>query len=130
LSIRNSARVALALAAGFGLGALTLYGLRAQAKPPIYYISEIDVTDVDAYMKEFVPKVRATVTAAGGRTLAASTKVPPIEGEPPKSRATIGQWESLEKLQAWRNSAEYKEARKLGDKYAKFRTFVVDGVPQ
>ena len=57
-------------------------------------------------------------------------EVTPIEGEAPKSRVTITQWDSLEKLQAWRNSPEYKEARKIGDKYAKFRSFVVDGLPQ
>ena len=35
-----------------------------------------------------------------------------------------------EKVQAWRNSAEYKELRKIGDKYATFRAFAVEGVPQ
>jgi uncharacterized protein (DUF1330 family) len=122
--------VALAMVAGFGLGAVAVHGLRAQAKPPVYSIAEIDVTDIDAYMKEFVPKVVASSTAFGARRIAGSTKVTPIEGEAPKSRVTITQWDSLEKLQAWRNSPEYKEARKIGDKYAKFRSFVVDGLPQ
>ena len=49
---------------------------------------------------------------------------------PPTKRVAIQQWESLEKLQAWRNSAEFKKAREVGDKYAKFRTFVVEGLPQ
>jgi uncharacterized protein (DUF1330 family) len=39
-------------------------------------------------------------------------------------------WDSLEQIQAWYNSPEYKEARKIGEKYAKFRSFAVDGVPQ
>ena len=121
--------ITLAMVAGFGLGAVTVHGLRAQAKPPVYAIAEIDVTDIDAYMKEYVPKVRPTIIAAGGRPLAAST-VTPVEGEAPKSRVAISQWDSLEKYQAWRNSSEYKEARKIGDKYAKFRSFVVDGLPQ
>jgi uncharacterized protein (DUF1330 family) len=80
----------------------------------VYAIAENDATDIDAYMKEFVPKVRPTIIAAGGRPLAASTKVTP-EGEAPKSRVTISQWDSLEKYQAWRNSLEYKEARKIGE---------------
>jgi hypothetical protein len=63
--------LALAVVAGFGLVAITVHGLCAQAKPPVYVISEIDVTDLDAYMKEFVPQVRAGVTAAGGRFIAA-----------------------------------------------------------
>jgi uncharacterized protein (DUF1330 family) len=36
----------------------------------------------------------------------------------------------MEKLQAWYDSPEYKEIRKIGDKYAKFRTFAVPGQPQ
>jgi len=42
----------------------------------------------------------------------------------------LSQWDSMEKIQAWRNSAEYKEARKIADKYAKFRAFTVEGLPQ
>jgi uncharacterized protein (DUF1330 family) len=116
--------------AGAALGAAAVQGLHAQAKPPVYLVSEIDVTNVDAYTKEYVPKVRATIKAAGGRLLGASQQVTPIEGDPPKSRVTINAWDSLEQLQAWRNSPEYKEARQIGDKYAKFRSFVVEGVPQ
>jgi len=40
------------------------------------------------------------------------------------------QWESLEKVQAWANSSEYKELRKIGDKYATFRIFAVEGLPK
>jgi hypothetical protein len=37
----------------------------------------------------------------------------------------------MEKFQAYRNSAEFKELRaNIGDKYAKFRTFTVEGVTQ
>jgi hypothetical protein len=30
---------------------------------------------------------------------------------------------------AWRNSADYKKAREIGNKLAKFRTFYVEGAP-
>jgi uncharacterized protein (DUF1330 family) len=122
--------VALSMIAGAALGGAAIQGLHAQAKPPVYLVSEIDVTNVDAYTKEYVPKVRATIKAAGGRLLGASQNVTPVEGEPPKSRVTINAWDSLEQMRAWRNSPEYKEARQIGDKYAKFRSFVVEGVPQ
>ena len=39
--------VAFALLAGFGLGAVAVQGLHAEAKPPAYYISEIVVRDID-----------------------------------------------------------------------------------
>jgi len=53
-----------------------------------------------------------------------------LEGTAPKPRVAIQQWDSLENAQAWRNSADYKEARKIGDKYATFRAYVVEGLPQ
>ena len=52
-----------------------------------------------------------------------------IDGEPPKSRVVIQQWDSLEKYQAYRNSAAFKDLLPMREKAAKFRTFVVEGVP-
>jgi uncharacterized protein (DUF1330 family) len=66
----------------------------------------------------------------GGRFLAAGEKVTAIEGAPPKTRVALQVWDSMEKIQAWRNSAELKELRKVGDKYAKFRAYTVEGLPQ
>jgi uncharacterized protein (DUF1330 family) len=121
---------ALAVVAGFGLGAVAVESLHAQAKPPVYYIAEIDVTNQEGYVKEYVPKVQATIKASGGRILAAGGKVTPIEGAPPKPRVVVQMWDSVEKIQAWRNSKEYKENRKIGDKYAKFRSYAVEAVSQ
>ena len=53
--------VALALLAGIGLGAVAVQGLRAEAKPPAYYISE--VRDIDPYLKEW-SKPRSKPSAA------------------------------------------------------------------
>jgi len=128
--MRTRYMVTLAVVAGFGLGAVTVHGLHAQTKPPVYYIAEIDVTNVDAYTKEYAPKAQALIKASGGRLLAAGQNVTAIEGAPPKPRVAVQVWDSLEKIQAWRNSAEYKEIRKIGDKYAKFRAFAVEGLPQ
>ena len=116
--------------AGFGLGAAAIESLHAQAKPPVYYIAEIDVTNLDAYRKEYAPKAQALIKKHGGRFLAAGEKVTAIEGAPPKTRVALQVWDSMEKIQAWRNSAELKELRKVGDKYAKFRAYTVEGLPQ
>jgi uncharacterized protein (DUF1330 family) len=121
---------ALAIIAGFGLGAVAVESLHAQAKPPIYYIAEIEVTNLDAYKKEYAPKAQALIKKHGGRFLAAGEKVTAIEGQPPKTRVALQVWDSMEKIQAWRNSAELKELRKIGDKYAKFRAYTVEGLPQ
>jgi uncharacterized protein (DUF1330 family) len=128
--MRTRYAVALAIVVGFGLGAITVQTLHAQAKPPIYYIAEIDVTNLDAYTKEYAPKAQALIKASGGRLLAAGQKVTSIEGAPPKPRVAVQVWDSMEKIQAWRNSAEFKEIRKVGEKYAKFRSFTVEGLAQ
>ena len=122
--------VALSLMTGIAIGAVAIDRLHAQAKPPVYVVAEVDVTNPEAYAKEYVPKAIATNTAAGVHFLARGGKVTALEGEPPKSRIVIQQWDSLEKVQAARNSAEYKEARKIGDKYAKFRAYAIEGLPQ
>src|ERR1700687_2530927 len=111
--------VALSMVAGAALGAPAIQGLHAQAKPPVYLVSEIDVTNVDAYTKEYVPLARAAIKKSGGKLVAASQNVTSLEGAPQKSRVTINVFDSLEQARASRNSAEYKEARKIGGKYAK-----------
>jgi uncharacterized protein (DUF1330 family) len=121
--------VALSMFAGAALGAAAIQGLHAQAKPPVYTVTEIDVKNVDAYIKEYVPVVQPIIKKAGGTLLAASLKVTALEGTPPK-RVAINRWESLEKAQALYNSAEYKDAQKIGAKYATFRRYAVEGLPQ
>jgi uncharacterized protein (DUF1330 family) len=115
--------------AGIGLGAAAVQGLHAQAKPPVYLVTEIDVSNVDAYVKEYAPLAQASIKKAGGKLLAVSMNVTSVEGTPPK-RVAIQVWDSLDQMNAWRNGADYKEARKIGDKYATYRSFAVEGAPQ
>ena len=128
--------VTLAMLASAAIGATAVNGLHAQAKPPLYVVSEIDVTNPDAYGKEYAPKAQALIKASGGRFLAigglagaGAGKVTAFDGEAPK-RTTVQVWDSMEKYQAYRNLPAFKEARQIGEKYAKFRTFAVEGVPQ
>ena len=79
--------------------------------------------------KEFAPVAQASIKAAGGKFLAGGPGTS-LEGAPPATRVTIQMWDSLEKAQAWRNGADYKKAREIGDKYAKFRAIAVEAMPQ
>lgn len=121
---------AFAMLTGAAIGALAVQGLHAQTKLPAYVVSEIEITDLDAYQKEYAPIVQALIKAAGGHLLAAGQNIVSFEGAPPKTRVSINQFDSMEAAQIWRNSAQYKEARKVGDKYAKFRAFAVEGFPK
>jgi uncharacterized protein (DUF1330 family) len=121
--------VALAMFAGLGLGAVAVKGLHAQAKPPVYSVVEIEIADQAAY-STYVPKAQAAIKAAGGKILVAGGAITAVDGDPPKSRVVIQQWDSLEKFQAYRNSAAFKDLLAIREKVAKFHTFVVDGAPQ
>jgi uncharacterized protein (DUF1330 family) len=123
----------LAMLAGTAIGAAAVSGLHAQAKPPVYLVTEIDVTNPEAYGKEFAPKAQATIKAAGGRFVAiggaggaGAKPVTAIAGTPPK-RVVIQAWDSLEALNAWYHGADYQAALKIGEKYATFRRFAVEG---
>jgi len=122
--------VALSMCAGAALGAAAIQALHAQAKPPVYYIAEIDVTNLDAWQKDYAPRAQAVIKAAGGRVLAVGQKVTSIEGAPPKQRIALIQWESAEQVQAWRNSAAFKEIAPMREKLGTVRSFTVEGLSQ
>lgn len=119
-----------ALLAGFAIGVAAVQGLHAAARAPAYVVTEIGISDLDAYQKEYLPLAQASIRAAGGRLIAAGQNIVVFEGPSPGTRVAINQFDSLEAVQAWRNSDQYKEGRKIGDKYAKFRSFAIEGLPQ
>ena len=121
--------VVLSLVAGAILGAGTIQGLHAQAKPPVYMIALNQLTDPDCYAKQYLPPARASIKAHGGVYVAAGPGTT-IDGTLPKDRVVILRWESLDALKAWRYSPDYVAARKVGEKCANYNIVAVNGVPQ
>jgi uncharacterized protein (DUF1330 family) len=135
--MKSYSTVALSVLVGFAAGTAAIHTLHAQAKPIAYTIVEIDhdignnvSNNEEGYMKEYAPTAAKLLTEAGAKFLVRAGKTVSIEGEPPKKRVVVHQWENIDKAQAAFTSAAYKENRKIGDKYAKFRVFAVEGVPQ
>lgn len=128
--MKSNSKLAIAMVAGAALGAVAVQGLHAQAKPPAYVISEIDVTNADAYAKEYVPLANKALAESGQKRLASGGKTITLAGAPPASRIVLSVFESLGKAQAAYSSPAYLEARKIGDKYAKLRIFAVEGISQ
>jgi uncharacterized protein (DUF1330 family) len=122
--------VALSMLTGVAIGGAAIQGLHAQAKPPVYYVAEIDTSNLDGYMKDYAPLAQASIKAAGGRIVAGGAPKA-FEGDSPKAaRVVVQVWESEEQIQKWRSSADYKKAREIGDKLAKFRSYAVPGTAQ
>src|ERR1700760_1647857 len=130
----NSGRIGLLMLAGTVLGAFGSQALHSEAIRPAYLIGQIDVSDPDGYAREYLPKAREIIKAHGGRLIASGgaaangTQVVAVDGEAPK-RVIIYMYPDMASLQAWRNDPAYVEVRRVGEKYAKYHTFAVEGVP-
>ena len=120
--------VTVATFVGVCIGATGVEVLKAQTKPPVYAVGEIDVRDPEGYSKEYVPLARASIKAHGGQYLAAGSAIG-IDGDPPK-RLVILKWESLDQLKAWRYSPEYMKTRAIGEKFATYRVVAIEGMSQ
>ena len=125
--MKTHIKIGLAMVAGFGLGAGAVHELHAQAAPPAYVISEIEVLDESGYSRDYVPLVNKLLATSGQKRLVSGGNTLAIDGDPPKSRVVLSVFENMDKAQAVYTSAAFQEARNVGQKYAKFRTFVVEG---
>ena len=128
--MRASFKTAFALFFGACVSAVAIHELHAQGKPVAYAVAEIEVSDENGFTKEFGPLAIKALTEAGGKQIVRGGKTVSIFGDAPKGRVTMWQFESLEKIQAAYASPAFIEAKKIGDKYAKFRVYAVEGLPQ
>jgi uncharacterized protein (DUF1330 family) len=92
-------------------------------------IEDNTVNNPEGFAKEFAPLARESVEGHGGRYLAGGSGSS-IDGEPPKGRVVLIQWESMEQLMSWRRSPEYVRARSVGEKYGRFCIIAVEGAPK
>ena len=63
--------VGLGMLASAALGGLAVEQVHAQAKPSVYFVGEIDVSNPEGYAKDYLPKAREIIKARGGRLLGA-----------------------------------------------------------
>lgn len=119
--------VLISVLAGVALGGAGVQTLHAQAKAPAFVVGEIDVKNAELLDKEYVPDASKAVRDGGGKYLVVGGKSVSFYGEPPK-RIAIMAFDNLEKAEAAFNSDAYKQAKAVGDKYATFRIYAVEGV--
>ena len=114
-------KVALALAAGFTLGAGAIQALRAQAKPS-YVIGMINVKDEEGYKSNFLKEAQKQIADHGGKYVAGGfNKTTAFTGSPP-NRVVILRFDSLEKVKAWQDGGARELQEKTGTKYADFQS--------
>lgn len=120
--------VALAMFAGFGLGAAGLNGLNAQGKPPgAYVVVDIsEITDPELF-KQLGPKAGPAAASAGGHYIVRTENVIALSGTAPKRFVVIA-FDSIEKAKAFDASPAQKEVNALAEKSMKGRSFIVEGM--
>lgn len=121
-----SVKLAITLCGGIVLGGAAIQALHAQARPVAYTIAEFEVTNAEKF-KAYGDATATQVPAAGGKFVARGGKTFVVAGDAPK-RVVIIEWPSLEKAQAYFESAEYKQLVTNRDDGSKFRSFVVEGL--
>src|SRR3974390_361706 len=128
--MRTQLIVASAMLAGFGLGAVTVQGLHAQAKPPAYVVIPIlKMNDAAGFKAGVVDKANATaaeMTAAGGQYVVRSEKFISLNGTPP-ARLVIIKFDSVEKAQAFEKTAGQIEINAARVKTTDSLSFIVEG---
>jgi len=126
--MRTRHTMALAII-GFGLVAFVPQTPYAQTTRPAYFVAVFDApSEQEIRDTDYPALVPGAFQPFGGRYVISSPRTIPFDGQPP-ARIVVIEFESMEKLQAWRAS---KAFRSLYDphKAAGVRSFAVEGVAQ
>jgi uncharacterized protein (DUF1330 family) len=92
-----------------------------------YLVVDIDVTNPEVY-EEYKLLAPPAIAAYGGRYLARGGKSIALEGEWQPARLVILEFESLERLQEWYDSPEYREARRVREGAASMQMVALEGL--
>ena len=127
--MRAQVKFVFAALAGAVIGAAAVQGLNAQSKPKAYLVTETEVLD-EAALAALTPQTQAALRAAGGRSIApAAGKIIAVAGGAPPKRVSISEWETVDKAQAYRESAGWKDLSPQRDKAIKLiRAYIKEGV--
>jgi uncharacterized protein (DUF1330 family) len=117
--------IALAMLAGFAIGAVAVQGLHAQATPPGYLIFNNEVTDAPGY-QPVVDGTPKTFAPYGARFLIRPVTPEVLEGPKPNRFGVIA-FDSVEKARAWYNSPANKELNAIRARTAKSQVFIIEG---
>jgi uncharacterized protein (DUF1330 family) len=130
IAMKLNYKIATALIGSFIFGAGVSSVLHAQAKPPGYIVVEIDVKDQDGYTKDFLPKAQSLIKEAGGKYLAGGfNKALALTGAKPPNRVVLLQFPDVDAIKVFYDKEGRLEAD-VGNKYASFRAFGIEGVEQ
>jgi uncharacterized protein (DUF1330 family) len=94
---------------------------------PAYIIVEIEITDPVGY-EQYKKQAAATVEQYGGKYIVRGGACHTLEGNWKPKRVVVLQFDNMERANAWLNSPEYVEPRKLRHRTAKTQMILVEGM--
>jgi uncharacterized protein (DUF1330 family) len=92
-----------------------------------YMIYQAEVTDPERY-EQYRTEAAESILAAGGRYLVRGGEIDVLEGEPPPARTVVLEFPTRQAAIDWYRSEEYTAIRRLRDRAAQARLYLVDGV--
>jgi uncharacterized protein (DUF1330 family) len=91
-----------------------------------YIIAQVDVSNPQQY-GEYAKLSPGIIAKYGGRFIARAGRTVTLEGTPARSRVVIVEYPSFERGQAFFNSAEYQQAKKMREGAANAQFILVEG---
>ena len=92
-----------------------------------YIIVDLEITEPIEY-EEYKRRAGATVEKYGGKYIVRGGNCETLEGDWEPKRIVVLQFENAERANAWLNSVEYAEPRKMRHRTAKTRMVLVEGM--
>ena len=124
-------KISAAVVCGLVVGGGAIQMLHAQSKPPAFVVAEIAVKDLEGYEMNFLKPAQRTISEHGGKYLAGGfDKTVSLSGSEPPNRVVILQFANMDAVRAWRKEGEADLENDVGEKYAKFRVYAVEGIAQ
>jgi uncharacterized protein (DUF1330 family) len=123
----------IGMIAGATLAAGAITALHAQAKPPAYFVIEINKINDAAGFKTITDIPTGGADAAkelGGHYIARGGKITPLDGSAPPERFIAYAFDNVEKAQAFNNSEYFKKVSAVRNKTTEARAFIVEGLPR
>jgi uncharacterized protein (DUF1330 family) len=129
--MKSILKTAAAVACGLVVGGGAIQMLHAQSKPPAFVVAEIAVRDLEGYEMNYLKPAQKTIADHGGKYLAGGfNKTVTLTGSEPPNRVVLLQFANMDAVQARRKEGEADLENNVGEKYAKFRAYAVEGVAQ
>jgi uncharacterized protein (DUF1330 family) len=129
--MKSALKITAAIACGLLVGGGAVQLLHAQSKPPAFVVAEITVRDQEGYEKNFLKPTQKDISDHGGKYLAGGyNKTLSLSGSEPPNRVAILQFANMDAVKEWRDQGAMDMENTVGNKYAAFRIYAVEGVTQ